>query len=86
MTTSPKGIVHVPQEVLRAVEARWRSRAKEQGYKRLTRKREMPAAYARAQMEFFVGAMSAFSAQGFAIPPGWAIRLATDRDILEEKA
>jgi hypothetical protein len=80
MTTRP----NVPQEALRAIEARWRSRAEEQGYKRLTRKREMPAAYGRAQVEFFVGAMAAFDAQGFAIPPGWAIKLATGRDVLND--
>lgn len=70
-TPTPKLI---PAEKLRAVEKAWRERATTLRMKRKT------IGYAKAQVEFFAGAMHAFVVEGYDIPAYWVICLQSGRD------
>ena len=75
-STEPK---HLTKEQKAAVEAEFRYRSETQHLNPVTK------AFARAELEFFVGAMSALkSVSGYEYPADWVIKLMSGRTITGE--
>lgn len=64
-------------ELLTNIEQQWMRRSDAHGLKPGSSK------YAKAEAEFFVGAMAALDAQGFELPAYWAIAIMSGRPVVD---
>lgn len=71
----------IGRDVLGSIENMWISRAKAQEYKHGS------AAYNKAEVEFFAGAMASLTAYSGVdvVPPAWVIMVMSGRNIVEKK-